>query len=449
MSLQRIVIWIGRAIIPLLIVYAAFHFARNLIASRKAPPKRPRPPAETRVDVHVLTLTNLPVTVSSQGTVDPRTESSLIPQVAGSIISVTPAFRNGGFFEANEELVTIDPSDYETSLIIAESELARARASLTQEVAQAEQARLNWERLGRDEAPSPLTLRKPQLAEARATVSAADARVKKAKRDLDRTHIRAPYPGRVLEQSVDLGQVVGPGTSLARIYAVDVVEIRLPLSKHQLRFVDLPEVVRHATQETAGHHSPKVVLRGNYAGKEHRWTGTVVRVEGAIDRASRQQFIVAQVDDPYAVNPPLKVGLYVEADIEGRRLENILAIPRAAVRAGSEILVVDATDKLQRVKVSPIWSDDKWIAVRPSDSLPPGSRLCTTPLPYAANGVNVLIGDALSKRPPPGKGNNPNRSRADKSGTSKVGHSRPPENAKLQLPTESSTPDQPTNSTDE
>jgi RND family efflux transporter MFP subunit len=274
--------------------------------------------------------------------------------------------------------------------------VAQAQAALEQELALAKVVEDDWKQLGK---PAPaLGLRKPQIAAARAGLLSAEAQLERARIDLERTRIRAPYDGRVLEQNADVGQFVTVGADLGRIYATDYVEIRLPLSGRQLEFVDLPERFRDdAGDEAAG---PAVALTARFGQTRHEWLGRVVRAEGAIDTSSRQLYVVAQVDDPYARGsrggPPLRIGQFVEAEIAGRRLEDVVVLPSAALREGGEVLVVDDASRLQRRPVNVIWGDGEQVVV--DAGLEPGELVATTPMSVAANGT--LVSATVDGQPP-------------------------------------------------
>ncbi len=378
-----------RKFLPLLIVTVCLAVAWVLLKTK--PAARSFRPKKSTFNVEAIEVhrQDYQVMIHTRGTVRPRTESTLIPQVSGRIVSVAPAFRAGGFFEEGDELLRIDSSDYETSLVVSEAALAQARLLLAEEEARADQARKDWEKLGDGGRPTALVLREPQLVEARASLASAQARLDEAHRNLSRTRITAPYAGRVLEQRVDFGQFVSTGTVMARIYAVDFAEIRLPLTDRQLAFVNLPELYRG--EATYGQGGPKVTLRADFGGRKHSWDGRIVRSEGAIDSRSRQLFVVAQVKDPYGRTvedrPPLKVGLFVEAQIEGEYLHDVIVIPRTLLKENSYVLVIDGQSKLRRRTVEVLWSDTKNIIVR--EGLNSGELLCTTQVPFAIDGMTV------------------------------------------------------------
>ena len=377
-----------KAVLPILVLVVAVLIARHLIVNRPEAGRQAPTEVALSVDATRVASGSFEVVVTSEGTVRPRTESTLIPEVAGRIIEVSPDFREGGFFDKGEVLVRIEPRDYELALATAEAQVAQAKATLEQELALAEVVKNDWEQLGK-EAPA-LGLRKPQIAAAEAALLSARAQLERARVDLERTRIRAPYAGRVLEQAADIGQFVSVGTVLARVYAVDYVEIPLPLSNRQLEYVDLPERFR---RDKGAEIAPGAVvsIEADIGRTTYQWQGRLVRVEGAIDTQSRQLFVVAQVDDPYARGPqgrpPLRIGQFVRARIQGRTLNDVFVLPRAALREGSQVLIVDESSHLQRKTVSVAWSDEERVVI--SEGLEEGDVVTLTSLSIAASGTLV------------------------------------------------------------
>jgi RND family efflux transporter MFP subunit len=374
-----------RVLAPILVLAGAVAGSVAIVRSRRPIetriPEVP-PPLVRVVEVH---REDVRLTVRAQGTVAPRTESDLVPEVSGRVLSISPSLTAGGFFEEGETLVAIDPRDYELALVRARADVARAQLALAREEAEAEVARREWTDLGRGD-PSPLVLREPQLAEARANLEAAKATLEQAERDLDRTSLRAPYRGRVRDERVDAGQFVVRGTPVASLYAVDVAEVRLPLEDRDLAFLDLS--LHGASQGAA----PTAILRARFAGRDHVWTGRVARSEGEIDPRSRLVYVVVEVADPYgrdenAGRPPLTSGLFVEAEILGRLARDVVVLPRAALRGREDLLVVDADDRLRwrRVEVLRAERDSAIVA----SGLAEGERVCLSPLDTPVEGMEV------------------------------------------------------------
>ena len=234
---MRLLIRVLKVVLPLLVVGVALFGAAIMVWNRPEVVTQVPTVAPPGVRVHLVTLETARLSVTSQGTVRPRTETQIVPEIAGRVTWVSPSFAEGGFFAEGDVLFRIDPFDYQQAIVSARSQLAESRLRLAQEEAEAEVAQREWEELGRGD-PRELTLRKPQLEDARASVAAAEANLVRAQRDLERADVKTPYAGRVRTKDVDIGQFVTVGTAVATIYSVDVAEIRLPLPDPELAYLE-------------------------------------------------------------------------------------------------------------------------------------------------------------------------------------------------------------------
>jgi RND family efflux transporter MFP subunit len=330
--------------------------------------------------------------VLTQGTVEPRTESELVPEVSGPVVSVASAFRSGGFFQKGEVLLRVDARDYNVSLERARARLERAESEWARDSAELERR----QKLAERDYASPAQVEKAhtQSRVSAAALREARASLEQAERNLARTEIRAPYIGRVRATGVDVGQFVTRGVPVGTIYATDYAEIRLPIPDDDLAFIDLPLWQRGDSAS----EGPVVILRARFAGAEHEWQGRVVRTEGEIDPRTRMVHVVARVDDPYrkdGVRPPLAVGLFVEAEIAGRKAERVFVLPRGALRAGNRVYVVDTEGKL-RIREVELLRTSRTEAVL-SAGIAKGDKVVVSPLDTAVDGMAVralVEGDA-------------------------------------------------------
>ncbi|UUO22300.1 efflux RND transporter periplasmic adaptor subunit [Colwellia sp. M166] len=379
-----------KKLLPIMVL-SALVFAAYIVSSNPPTAKRGRPSATPQLSVQVqkLTRSDLALTIDSYGTIQPRTQSKLLPQVSGQIISISPKFRAGGFFEQGDILVQLDQRDLLAEVKISQASLFSAKQNLSEEQARVEQAKQDWQRLGNSEQAPDLVLRKPQLLAAQATVLSAQASLAKAKLALERSDIVAPYTGRILNKSVDVGQVVSVGTELAEIYAVDYVEIRLPLKNKDLPYMILPENSRFEDETTQD--QPAVTIYSDLATRQS-WFGKVVRTEGAFDEASQQLFVVAQIDDPYGKNDsdsmPLKIGQYVSAKIAGKVIKKALTIPNRAIYQGSYVYVVE-DNLLKRKNITIAWQNDEVAMIK--TGVETNQLLVLTPLGQVTSGTIVNV----------------------------------------------------------
>lgn len=354
-----------------------------------------RPPPSISVAVKSLAPKPYQIILDSYGVVRPRTQTTLFPQVSGQVMEISPNFREGSFFSEGEILVTIDDRDFQAAVIAAEANYIAAERLLFEERAQADIAERDWRRSGNQQPAPDLVLRKPQLKAAEAQLKSAQAALETARLNLQRTQIKAPYAGRVLSKNVDIGQLVSNATALGEIYATDYVEIRLPLKNQDLGFIHLPETYRPegevAESSHAGAALPTVRIESNLIGQEY-WTGHIVRVESAIDKASQQLHVIAQIEDPYGrenrAKAPLKIGQYVTAKIAGNTLHNALVIPNSSIYQGSFVYVVE-NDLIKRRPVTIAWQNDHETLIK--DGLSAGDQLVITPLGQIISGTRAQI----------------------------------------------------------
>ncbi len=378
-----------KIILPIAFLVLATVASFVMIQSRPKAMQTAAPPPALLVSVASAVREPVRFTVRSQGAVTPRTETTLVSEVAGQIVDVAPAFVSGGFFRKGDVLLKIDPRNYESAVKRASAGVAQARTQVATENALAGYAFEDWKRL-RDVDPdsqqaSDLTLRKPQLQEALAALEAREAELAMAREDLNRTVIRAPYDGMVREKIADIGQYVNVGSQLARTFAVDRAEVRLPISQQDLQFLDLRGLEQ-------GQRLP-VVLRAAIGSRVHEWNAELVRSEGVFDATSRVLYVVAQLEDPYDLagsgREPLRVGTFVTAEISGNAGGRLFAIPRHALSGGDTVWVVDEQQKIQPRVVEIVRSDEDYAYV--AGGLADGERYATTPIDQPLPGMQIRV----------------------------------------------------------
>lgn len=329
--------------LPVIVLVIALASSYALVITKPVPEQIETQESTTAIRVLSVTPARRQLTVHSQGSVVPRTQSELIPEVSGRVHSISPNLVTGGYFEADEVLLRIDDRDYRSKVDRSKAAVKRARA-------EDEHARFELKRL-QELAKNKLTsqsqlesaLRAQRIAEA--ALQDAEIALVQARRDLWRTELRAPFAGLVRNERVDVGQFISRGQSIASLYASDFVEVRLPIADNQLAYLDLPLGHRGEFSEA---DSPIVVISTVYGGKEYEWQGRLVRTEAEIDMKSRMVNVIARVDSNVNIDkPPLPIGLFVSAEIEGRWVEDIISLPRAAMRNGNQVLIVDQENRLR------------------------------------------------------------------------------------------------------
>ena len=324
----------------------------------------------------------------------------MVSQVNGQITYISDQLREGSFFAKDDLLLKIDDRDYLADIKISEANLADAKQALAEEMALSSQAALDWKNLGNNNPPNDLVLRKPQQQAAQARLASAEAALSKTKLSLERTHIVAPYDGRVLQKEVGIGQVTNVNTQIAQIYATDYFEVRLPLRSTDLKFINLPETFRN---KKATSPITSVNVYSTLSESPIAWSGRLVRTESAIDNNARQLHVVAQIDDPFNADnidrSPLKIGEYVTAKISGKNIDDAIVIPAGAIYQNTYVYVVTG-DVIKRRNVQIDWQDQAQALI--SSGLSSGDQLVITTLGQVASGTRVLIeGQARKKKGKP------------------------------------------------
>lgn len=367
-KLQRIFL-VGAILIGSVVI------ALGLTSLRKGPEEKPI--VDKRLLVEVQDLESWPVKfrLESQGSVQPVIQTALSAEVAGPVIELSQQFVTGGVFKAGETLLRIDPTNYQAAVKQAEAVLKQREIEFA-----------GIKRLGEKGYRSDV-----ELATAKAALATAEAQLTRSRRDLDKTRIRLPYDGMVAEKSVDLGQFVTTGAALGRVFATGYAEVRLALTESDLRFLALPKPGNDVRGDVDGY---PVELSGQYRGQPAQWHARIVRTEGVVDAATRVTFVVAEIADPYALAtdndaPPLPVGTFVLAGISGIEMNNLIEIPRAALRGNDQVLLLDSENSLRVSEVQVVYTDADSAFVS-ADSLTE-DRLVLTNIEAPVNGQAVRI----------------------------------------------------------
>ena len=334
-----------QALFAIVIVTLGVVGAIIFIKLKKPPQRKQQDVRAPLVKVEQLHVRDIPMIIQGYGTVKPKVEVDVVPEVAGKVVHIHPELKVGGLIHGNETILQIDPRDYELAVRQAQAAVADANVKLETEQAEADVARKEWSQLHPDTEPtSLLVLREPQIRKAKAMLESAEAQLATAKLRLERTSLSLPFDALITSEKVDLGQYVVMGQSLAKAYGTDAVEIEVPLEDDELAWFNVFENSIFANGDPDLAKRAPVEVRSDFAGVEHTWKGYVVRTTGQVDKTSRMISIVVEVPDPFKVfdsRPPLLPGVFAKVLIKGKILGNAVAVPRDAIRQGNQIWLVN------------------------------------------------------------------------------------------------------------
>ena len=388
--------------VTIALIAGGIYGARLLIKSKKEPVKMDQPKMSPVVEVEKLVKRDIVMTVRGYGTVKPKVQVEIVPQVSGNIVFVHEQFKPGGFIKSGEIILKIDPRDYELEVQQAKALVADALVKLDLQKAEAQVAKLEWQQLNPDkEPPSALVFREPYVRQAEASLESGRAILAKAELNLERSNVRLPVDVVVVSEKVDLGQYAGIGQSVGAAYGIDLVEIEVPLDDRELSWLEIPSSPAPLNgKETNGKQSTALV-RCEFAGREQRWSGHVTRTTGQIDTTSRLVSVVVEVADPFSGHDgraPLVPGMFVEVIIEGSTLRDTIAVPREAVHIGNKVWIIK-NNTLHIKQIEIVRTDDSFAYT--TSVLDNGDDIVISSLDAAVEGMSVRTETKLTTKPVP------------------------------------------------
>ena len=375
----------------------------SFLVSRAPEPERVEPPPQVPyAQTGTVIAGSGAIPVYGAGTVRAGAEVDIAPQVGGKIVWVDAGFQSGGRVQAGQTVLRIEEADYLYRVQEAEANLAARRVALLEEQEQAAIARAEYERYSSRQGDgagqpgvSPLTLREPQLAAARAELKRAEALLADARLALSRTRVTAPFDGHVREEFVDAGQIVSAGQTVGRLFASAAVEVVVPLSDNDAALIPgLWEL-----EAGDGEQGVQALVAASYGAGKYAWKGYVDRGETSVDELTRTIDVVVRVPDPFSAGipvgasatagagPPLLLGEFVEVEITGVAPENYFRSPRAALQPGNELWVVNPGGRVGIVPVQVLQRADDEVFV--TGALESGQAVITGGIKFATEGMRV------------------------------------------------------------
>lgn len=379
-----------RILLPLCAIAGGLFVALWLMKTSPEAKPRVKNSNATLVNVQLVEFLPRKVQLTAMGTVRPKQDVSLKPQVSGEIVALSNEFQPGGFFAAGETLLRIDDTDYRLALEQLTGEVARAEAELQLEQGNQLVALKEFELLGEpvSEEEKNLMLRKPQLENLRAALNIARSKQEQTRVNLQRTEITAPFNALVMERYVDLGTRVNSASDLARLVGTDAYWVEVSLPVGQLRWINIPK-----TQSATGARA-RIYDRAAWGDALYR-DGRVARLSATVEEKGRMARLLVEVADPLALlkensdKPGLLLNSYVRVDLEGRQLTSTAAISRDFLRDGDTLWIMDREDKLDIRTVEIVFRGEKEVYI--ASGVATGERLITTILPTPVQGMSLRL----------------------------------------------------------
>ena len=303
-------------------------------------------------------------TVRATGSVTVRNRVQLVPEVDGRVVAVSAALRAGGSFAAGEELLRVEDSDFRLALKQAQADLSIATSKLRLKTAEGDAARANYALINPGKAVPPLVAKTPQIDQARAEVAAAEARVAMAELELSRTRFSLPFAGRITSTTAEVGQVLSANQSFGQAFALDALEITVPMAQDEL--AQLSEPIGRTATVTAGDVNVEAIVE---------------RVSAELDERTR----FAKVFLTFTADTSLAPGTFVDVLLRGPELPSTFMLPASAEQTGGRLWVVDA-GHLREVSPQIIDRTEQGLLVTAFDA---ADGVVLGPVPSAREGLAV------------------------------------------------------------
>lgn len=390
----RILRGLAMYVLPLLVLGAAIAGAMRLIATAPVAERRTPQRQATPVQAEVFHRSSVNASVQAMGTVMASQSVVLQPRISGEVVKLSPKLVPGGRFEAGEFILQLDPVDYELAVSRARGQLAEAEYEIKLEQGRQVIAKREWDLLGMNEQASDLdrelALRRPHVLKMDAMLVAAKSAVRSAELNLERTTIKAPFNCMVTSESVDLGAQVSLQSQLATLVGTDEYWVQAAIPVDQLQWISFPDIDSNTGSQAVIHQKLGTGVQGE-------WAGQVVRLLGNLDPRGRMARVLIAVPDPLYARAsqggrlPMLLDAYVNVDIAGKPVQDVIALPRIALREGHQAWVMNDADALEIRELDIAWSGPETVLVR--DGVADGERVVVSDLSAPVEGMKLRLFD--------------------------------------------------------
>jgi len=388
------------SLLPVGILIMGIFLFMGLISQKKAPQQKAVVENIPQVEVVKLQPKEISLDIEGYGTVRSQREVVLMPEISGQVIRMASAFKKGGFVKKNEVLIEIDQEEYQINIQSAQANVDMARADIEQLQKnlfflerrlkllreRVNLSKRDYARLQKSGARGAISVQKMEQAKAallqeqqnllsteeslatlpskikktQATLANHKAALKKAKYNLQRTHIKAPFSAQVIDQKVEMGQSVSPGTELGRLAYDKVYEIPVMIDAREMYKIEkapseaVPEQFRN-NKNIVG-TSNATVYWNPWKELTLTWQGQLARIE-PIDQKTRTIPLIVEIKNPWDSLQkdkswtPLFTGIYCKVVIAGQTVKKLWEIPEYALRKDETVYLL-REDRLAIEKVA-------------------------------------------------------------------------------------------------
>ncbi len=379
-----------KLILAAAIIFGAYKASHYYMTNKpEAKRKKTHTKMASRVSVSPVILQNKTVKINTMGTVIPANEMTLKAETSGKIVEISELLIPGTLIAEGSQIFKIDPTDYEIEVSRKESAKVKKEYELKLEMGQQAVAKRQWEMLNQhnesSEQEKELALRIPHLENAQASLRSAESDLEKARLNLSRTNIKAPFNSILREKNVEMGSYVTAKDNLAVLTGTDEFWIQVSIPVEKLRWLSVPKGAEKG--------STAVITYGNSESETRK--GKILRLLVDMEKQGRMAKLLISVKDPFSIQPENKdkrqlvLGSYVRVELEGKKLDDIYEIPRSSLRDNNTLWTVTKNDTLKIISVDVVWKDENNVFVKNNFSV--NTQIITSDLSTPIKGMPLVI----------------------------------------------------------
>ena len=366
----------------------------TLMATRPKAKKAQDKQSGLLVETRVFVPEDHDVMIEGQGNVEPAQEIKLVSEVMGKVVWQSPNLLPGGLVKAGDSLVAIEAKPYELMVKQQEANLERYRLELQIEEGRRTVAAREWKVLKKKKdsanARASLALREPQLRTAQLNYVAAQTALAKAQHDLAKTTLKAPFNAFVVQENSDIGQVVGMQTMVATLMGTDAYRVQVALPVERLQSIKVAKDTREK--------GSMVRIWQEVGAQRIERHGEVIQILGHVDPVGRMARVLVRIDNPLGDGKeqlPLLLGAYVHVEIAAKILKGVVALPRALVRDGNQVWLMNSKSTLEIRALNVLWRTQDSMVVKPF--LQADESVITSRIPNPVPGMLLRVKQGKEK----------------------------------------------------
>jgi multidrug efflux pump subunit AcrA (membrane-fusion protein) len=358
------------ALLGVLLIIASVYVSKLIISNkntiRKAPPK-----VIKTVYVDTVLNSTIPIIIPANGNLIAKRRLEIYSEVQGIFKPASKLFKPGEKYNKNEIFITINNTEYYSSVQSAKSNLYNSIVSIMADL------RLDfpdiypkWQDYIKSFDLDKTTPKLPKMSSekenyfitGRGIVSNYYS-VKNLEERLTKYTIKAPFKGILTESLVTEGTLIRNNQKLGEYIDPSIYEMEVSLGKNYASLLKIGENVQLNNLENT-----------------EKYTGKISRINGSVNTDTQTIAVFIEIK-----NSSLKEGMYLEAKINAKNEPNAIEINRSLLLDENKIFIV-RDNVLDIMEVTPTYFSETKVVLK---NIPDKTIILSNPFPGAFVGMSV------------------------------------------------------------